>query len=95
MPTLYSDAPTIEVALDKERVKQMGSEEKLNVLVDIAFRNHQLLQSQATILYGKDGNEGICETVRSSRKMLFWLWGVFCGTAGIYLSILLVHIGWK
>ena len=91
--TNYSDASTIDVALDKERVKQMGQEEKLNILIDIAFRNHQLLQAQAIILYGKNGTEGICETVRSSRKMIFWLWGIFCGVSGLYLSILLVHMG--
>ena len=91
--TLCSEVPTIDIALDKERVKQMGQEEKLNILVDIAFRNHQLLQSQAHILYGEDGETGICETVRTTRKMILVLWTIFCGTAGVYLTILLMHIG--
>ena len=88
----YSDSPTVDVALDKERVKQMGAEEKLNILVDIAFVNHKLLQNQGGVLFGKDGNEGICDTVRTTRRALLWLWGVFCGVSGTFFLLLISHI---
>ena len=87
-----NNRPTIEVTLDKERVKQMGSEEKLNVLIDIAFQNNALLQDLGKVLYGRDGKEGICETVRTTKNRVIWIWGIFCGVSGFFISLLVYHI---
>lgn len=91
--TTYSDAPTIDVALDKERVKQMGMEEKINVLIDIGFANHSEIHRQGLILYGEHGDKGLCESVRLNKAGLFWLWGIFCGVAATFFGILIFHIG--
>jgi hypothetical protein len=89
----YDDSLTVDISVDKERVKQMSTDEKLNVLVDIAFANHRQIRHQGEILYGgKDKPEGICEVVRTTKKAVIWLWGIFCGVSGVYFTLLVYHI---
>jgi hypothetical protein len=92
MATEYSDAPSVEVALDKERVKAMSQEEKLNVLVDIAFANHQTIKRVGGVLSGDEKEPGLLDTVRDTKKALMWLWGVFCGVSGSFFTVLIYHI---
>ncbi len=90
--TVYSDAPTIEIALDKERVKQMSSEEKLNILIDLGFANHRTIAKVAAILQGNEKSPGLCDTVRSLRKSVVVLWSIFCGVSGAFFTVLMAHI---
>lgn len=92
MSRAYSDAPSIEVALDKERVKSMGQDEKLNVLVDIAFANHITIRHLNSIMIGDVDHEGICDTVRMTKKAMLWLWGIFCGVSGAFFTVLVFHL---
>ncbi|MBE3139787.1 MAG: hypothetical protein IMZ53_04290 [Thermoplasmata archaeon] len=88
----YSDASAVEVALDKERVKAMSQEEKLNVLVDIAFANHQTIKKVGKVLSGDGKEEGLLDTVRDTKKAVTWLWGMFCGAGGAFFSAFIYHI---
>jgi hypothetical protein len=90
--TDYNDSLTVDISVDKERVKQLGVDEKLNVLVDIAFANHREIRHQGEILYGDTKTEGICEVVRTSKKAIIWLWGIFCSVSGVYFTLLVYHI---
>ena len=86
------DHTDIEVSLDKESVKRMSMEEKLNILVEIAFANHNELAAQSKIIFGNEGQRGLCEDVRTSKVLLGWLWVVFGAVSGAYFAVLTLHI---
>jgi hypothetical protein len=87
-----SDDAGIEIRVDLDNVKKMTSEQKLNVLIDIAFANNRGISRQGRILYGEDGQQGICETVRTTSKAVKWLWGIFCAVATFMSGVLFTHI---
>lgn len=89
---LSNGTASIEIALEKERIKTMPVEEKLNMLVDIAFATHEELSKQGKILYGTNGTQGMCEIVRAVKRSTAWLWSIFCIVSGAYFTILTLHI---
>jgi len=79
----------IEVALNKEKIKTMASDDKLNILVDIAFANHMSISRLNSILIGDGRTEGFCEMVNTTRKSITWIWRVFCGVSGAFFASLI------
>jgi hypothetical protein len=86
-----NEEATVIVAMDKAHIRSMSSDEKLNILVDIAFANHKELSRQSNLLYG-NGSEGLCDIVRTTKRALVWLWGIFCGISGVFFTILIYHL---
>lgn len=78
----------VRIALDKDEVKSKTDSQKLDVLVDIAFANHEQLTEQGLILYGNgDPTKGLCFKVNSQGTRLNWLIGILSAVGITALGI--------
>ena len=76
----------VEIVLDKDRIKEMASEEKLNILIDIAFANHSNIRGINEVLTG-NSEEGVVDKIRNHDKGLQFLWQVMVGVASLFITI--------
>jgi hypothetical protein len=67
----------VTIELNVEDVKKKTLEEKVDVLVDIAFANHTLLADHGLIIFGNGNPEkGLCFKVNTQGTRLNWLIGI-------------------
>lgn len=85
----------IKIGYDMAEIEGKSADEKLNILLRIAFSNHKCLKQHSQVIYG-NGKPGICDSVRQQGKALTALWSVFLlavgGLSG-WLLMLAIRIG--
>lgn len=67
--------PTIKIAYEMDDIDKKTADEKLTLLLKIAFDNHETLKSHGRVLFG-NGESGICDMTRSHAKAIKALWGI-------------------
>jgi hypothetical protein len=65
--------PTIKIEYDMDDIAQKTMDEKLTLLLRIAFSNHETLQTHGKILFG-NGNAGLCDNTRSHSRAIKVIW---------------------
>jgi hypothetical protein len=82
----------IKIEFDMESIEKKTADEKLNLLLRIAFSNHTKLVEHGKIIFGDNGKEGLVETVRSVSKRLAWCWVVGTGIVSFLSVVLAQHL---
>jgi hypothetical protein len=78
----------IKIGYDKERMMRMSMDEKLNLLIEIAFSNHSDISLHRRLLLG-NGDEGICDVVRGQKRGLMALWTMMILIIGGFIGLAL------
>ena len=76
----------VKITYEKDDIYEKSDSEKLNILLDIAFSNHEQLVNQGLTLYGNgDPAKGLCSQLATQRTRLNWLLAILSvvGTAGL------------
>lgn len=76
----------VKITYEKEDIYEKSDSEKLNILLDIAFSNHEQLVNQGLTLYGNgDPTKGLCSQLDKQRTRLNWLLAILSavGIAGL------------
>jgi hypothetical protein len=82
----------ITIKYDQDDIEKKTSEEKLNLLLKIAFSNHTTLREHGRILFG-NGKAGLCDIARTNKMLIKIIMGVV-GTAIVgFASVLFKVIG--
>ncbi len=67
----------VQIELNVEDVKKKSLDQKVDVLIDIAFANHTLLGDHGLIIFGNgDPTKGLCFKVNTQATRLNWLIGI-------------------
>lgn len=82
----------ISINFDMDTIDNKSSDEKLNLLLRIAFDNHKRLTEHGKILFGENGEEGLVESVRSLCKGIKWFWVISSGTVAFLSTVLAQHL---
>lgn len=80
----------ITIKLDQDDIEEKTPDEKLNILLKIAFSNHSLLKKHDKVLFG-NGEVGLCDTVRTNKLLLKIVMGVI-GTAILGFAGVLIRL---
>jgi hypothetical protein len=59
----------IKIAFDQADIERQTQDEKLNLLLKIAFSNHTTLREHGKILFG-NGKAGLCDTARTNKMLI-------------------------
>lgn len=86
------DRDDISITFEMGDIERKTSDDKLNLLLKIAFSNHNKLVEHSKILFGDNGEEGLVESVRSLCKGLKWFWIVGSGAVGFLSTIVAQHL---
>jgi hypothetical protein len=81
----------IKIKFDLEDIEKRSADEKLNLLLRIAFSNHATLNSHGKILFG-NGTEGLCDIARSNKKAIKLLYSAFVLAVTGVIAFLFAHI---
>ncbi len=81
----------IKIAFDMDDIEKKSDSEKLNMLLHIAFSNHEALLKHGKVLFG-NGQEGICEIVRKTAAASRVLWGLFITSVCGFAWALFMHM---
>lgn len=80
----------IKIAFDAADIERQSQDEKLNLLLKIAFSNHTTLRQHGQILFG-NGKSGLCDATRLHSTLIKLLMGVvgtsILGFAGVLLKV--------
>ncbi len=71
-----ADSGTIRIEYDISDIEEKTTDQKLDLLLRIAFANHQALQKHSLKLFG-NGEQGLCDSVRVHDKAIKFIWGFF------------------
>jgi hypothetical protein len=82
---------TIRIEYDYSTIESKTPDEKLNLLLRIAFANHHALQRHGKILYG-NGEAGLCDTTRENKKAIKYLYSLFVLACGGFAGVLFTHL---
>jgi hypothetical protein len=83
----------VKIELNESDLQTKTDSEKLNLLVKIAFMNHDTLQQQSVVLFGNgDPTKGICSKVAMQGSLIKWMIGVFSTCATVIAGIIVKHI---
>ncbi len=82
----------IDITLDKDTIESMSSDERVGILLNLAFANRASIDRMELLMIGDGDKEGLCDTVRSTKKSMTWLWSIFCAVSGAYFTLLVYHI---
>ena len=81
--------PTIKIAYEMEDIAAKTMDEKLTLLLRIAFDNHETLKRHGKLLYG-NGESGICDVTRSHGHAIKAIWAILmilvAGIVGLALK---------
>jgi hypothetical protein len=80
----------ITIKLDQDDIEEKTPDEKLNILLKIAFSNHSLLKKHGEVLFG-NGKVGLCDTVRTNKLLIKIVMGVI-GTAILGFAGVLIRL---
>ena len=67
--------PTIKIAYEMEDIAAKTMDEKLTLLLRIAFANHETLKHHGNVLFG-NGESGICDVARSHGHAIRAIWAI-------------------
>ena len=81
----------VNIELDKARILGMSPPEQMTLLIQLGFANHKAIKHMNKVLTG-NGEPGLCETVRSNRTKLTWLWAIFAAVAVFYGGVLVTYL---
>jgi hypothetical protein len=59
----------IKIAFDQADIERQSQDEKLNLLLKIAFSNHTTLREHGQILFG-NGKAGLCDIARTNKMLI-------------------------
>lgn len=80
----------IRVVFELGDIAKMTTDQKIDLLLKIAFSNHENLNKHGKTLYG-NGEQGICDVTRTNSLLIKMLMGVIgtsiLGFAGVLLKI--------
>jgi hypothetical protein len=83
----------IAITFDFEDIESKTQDDKLNLLLKIAFDNHRVLRDHGKILFG-NGKAGLCDIARTNKLLIKIIMGVvgssILGFAGILYGHLLL-----
>lgn len=83
----------VSIELNKEDVQGRTDSEKLSILVEIAFANHELLTEHGLVLFGNGNPEkGICHKVAMQCTRLNWLIGILSGVGLAIMGGIITYI---
>lgn len=75
----------IKIGFEMEDIEGKSDSEKLNLLLKIAFLNHESLRKHGEILFG-NGKRGLCECVREYGRAIKALWGLVFIIIGAFVA---------
>ena len=67
--------PTIKIAYEMEDIAAKTMDEKLTLLLRIAFANHETLKHHGKVIFG-NGESGICDVTRSHGHAIRAIWAI-------------------
>lgn len=80
---------TIKIAYEMEDIAAKTMDEKLTLLLRIAFANHETLKHHGKVLFG-NGESGICDVTRSHGHAIKAIWAILmilvAGIVGLALK---------
>ena len=82
----------ITVSFDYKDIEKKTQDEKLNLLLKIAFANHSTLKKHGEILFG-NGKEGLCDIARNNKRLIRWIISIVSISIIGFAGILFTHIG--
>ena len=89
------DNHSIKVDYDFEDIDSLKTtDDKINMLLKIAFSNHRTLQDHGKLLFG-NGAQGLCESVRNHEISTKCLWGVFVSSVTGFVGWIIFHLSSK
>lgn len=81
--------PTIKIAYEMDDIAAKTMDEKLTLLLRIAFANHETLKYHGKVLFG-NGESGICDVTRSHGHAIKAIWAILmilvAGIVGLALK---------
>ena len=81
--------PTIKIAYEMEDIAAKTMDEKLTLLLRIAFANHETLKHHGKVLFG-NGESWICDVTRSHGHAIKAIWAILmilvAGIVGLALK---------
>lgn len=81
----------IKIAFDQADIERQSQDEKLNLLLKIAFSNHDTLKLHSKILFG-NGNSGLCDTSRTHNLLIKIIMSVVGTSILGFAGILYAHL---
>ena len=82
---------TIKIEYDRDDIAAKTVDEKLTLLLRIAFDNHRTLQEHGRLLFG-NGQQGLCDSVRNHEISTKCLWGVFVSSVTGFVGWIIFHL---
>lgn len=82
---------TIKIEYDRDDIAAKTVDEKLTLLLRIAFDNHRTLQEHGRLLFG-NGKQGICDAVRNHEISTKCLWGLFVSAVTGFTGWIIFHL---
>lgn len=67
--------PTIKISYEMDDIEKKTVDEKLTLLLRIAFSNHETLLQHGKVLFG-NGTSGVCDQTRSHGNALKAIWAL-------------------
>ena len=81
--------PTIKIAYEMDDIAAKTMDEKLTLLLRIAFANHETLKHHGNVLFG-NGESGLCDVTRSHGHAIKAIWAILmilvAGIVGLALK---------
>lgn len=87
-------ADAIKIEFNVEDIEGKTQDEKLTLLLKIAFANHTTLNQHGKILFG-NGEQGICDRTRAHGKALIAMWTLMVGSIAGFASWMFIHLTGK
>lgn len=83
----------LKIVLSEDDIRAMSVEEKMNLLIKVAFANRNDLIDQGILLTGNGTPEhGLCSKVAAISLHVKGLWLAFSAAGGSLFTIILYHI---
>ena len=86
--------PTIKIEYEMDDIAQKTVDEKLTLLLRIAFSNHETLKNHGKVLFG-NGTAGLCDGVRNHEISVKCLWGLFVSAVTGFTGWIIFHLSSK
>jgi hypothetical protein len=81
----------IAITFDFEDIEKKTQDEKLNLLLKIAFDNHKVLGDHGKILFG-NGKAGLCDVARTNKMLIKYLIGTVGMAIMAFAGVLYGHL---
>lgn len=81
----------IQISYDTKDIEDKSQDEKLNLLLKIAFSNHTVLKKHGEILFG-NGKEGLCDIARKNKTLIKAIFYIISTSIIGFAGILFQHL---